>query len=567
MSPKRTKGPTFFNKKSEALNATILDALSQYCSNRILSLTGLDYSSFYGDRKDVVLSPQSDCFLNLVRDAQVSYGDPSGLIEAYAWSRRYDALFEKNASLDLNIDLEGAAYLKFAEAEARCKTTNTAFADGYPSVTVKGYSARSICHMIRRKITSILGEAPMLEDLHCSFGPGASTTCKKKTSAKWKLSSQLSVSKDARDSVTTLASLYPRLAWETLKLDVGEISFVPKSAKTHRSIMVEPLLNTFVQRGIGSVMKRRLSRAGCNLYDQSINREAALCGSRDGNYATVDLSSASDNISKQVVKCLLPWEWFELLSTWRTGIAYYKQENRYFVLEKFSSMGNGFTFELESCIFYATALVACDLAGVRPQKGVLRASVYGDDIIVPTDAVTLLYSLLDLLGFSVNEAKSFSDGPFRESCGGDFLLGVDVRPFYVKDTITDARLVAMSNHVCRSGFPDQTYRRLIESFINPRNQKFGPEGYGDGHLIGYEFDRKPHKREYGYEGYLFETFAKVPKRDREEPSGYSLLPSYICHMNDLLGDTRTYARESDVHVLRGGEQARVLRVYAPPFVR
>jgi hypothetical protein len=610
MRPKKQR-LTFFNKKSEALNATILDALSQYCSNCIFSLTGIDYSNLYRDRKDVVMAPRSGDFLNLIRDNQVVAGPNSFLIEAYSWARRYDALFEKNASLRLNIDREAVALEKFIEAEEQCRLTNLRFNSSIPSGTIRGISANSIIHRLRRKIKGYLGEAPWLEDLHCSFGPGSSTTCKQKTSAKWKLSSQLAVSIDARADLPVLASLYPRLEWETLVLGRGDLSFVPKSAKTHRSIMVEPLLNTFVQRGIGSVMKRRLSRAGCNLYDQSINRSFAMQGSRNGSFATVDLSSASDNISSQVVRTLLPEDWFELLATWRTGTAYYKKENRVFVLEKFSSMGNGFTFELESCIFYAAAQLSCELAGIQPiQKHVTAvpranrpvyvrhasanvdapdiaiaydvfgrpcapaietsftrmASAYGDDIIVPTDAVTILYEILAFLGFTVNEAKSFSDGPFRESCGGDFLLGVDVRPFYVKDSITDARLTAMSNQVCRSGIPDQGYRQLIESFINPRNQKFGPEGYGDGHLVGHDWKRIPTKRDCGYEGYVFKTFTKRPKRDISEPSGFGMLPFYLMHMKDAPLVPCAFARESDVHALRGGETARVIRVYVPPLV-
>lgn len=610
MRPQRKKELTFFNKKSEALNATILEALGQYCSDRVFDLTGMDYKSYSGRIEDTVQNPRADDLLTLVVERQASRSSYEHLVEAYAWARRYDALYSKNASLDLNIDREKAAYDKFLESEEQCRRTNKRFNGDHLSDVVFGISARSVFHRLSRKIAGILGEAPSLDDLHCSFGPGSSTTCKKKTSAKWKLSSQLAVSKDARDCVTTLASLYPRMAWETLKLDVGQLSFVPKTAKTHRSIMVEPVVNTFVQRGIGSLIKRRLSRAGCNLYDQSRNREFARVGSKFGTFATVDLSSASDNISYNVVRELLPWDWYELLASWRTGICHYKKENRYFVLEKFSSMGNGFTFELESCIFYAAAQLSCELVGISTNSIKNCVGTYGDDIIVPTDAVAALYAILAFLGFTVNEAKSFSDGPFRESCGADFVLGVDVRPFYVKDCITDARLVAMSNQVARSGFPDKAFRKLIESYINPRNQKFGPEGYGDGHLIGYDWERQHLHRDRGYEGYVFQTFAKEPVRDTAMPfanlydpensgHGYGLLPAYICHEKDLrVSDAwdelftrkpnlavflkeaqaigiweqlipstrRAFARESDVHVIRGGERARVLRVYVPPFV-
>jgi len=54
--------------------------------------------------------------------------------------------------------------------------------------------------------------------------------------------------------------------------------------------------------------------------------------------------------------------------------------------------------------------------------------VYGDDIIVRNGVFTPLLSLLTVCGFRVNPRKTFSTGPFRESCGADWFFGEDVRP-------------------------------------------------------------------------------------------------------------------------------------------
>jgi hypothetical protein len=40
-----------------------------------------------------------------------------------------------------------------------------------------------------------------------------------------------------------------------------------------------------------------------------------------------------------------------------------------------------------------------------------------------------MQSLLAICGFKTNHSKTFSDGPFRESCGADWYEGIDVRPF------------------------------------------------------------------------------------------------------------------------------------------
>jgi hypothetical protein len=85
-------------------------------------------------------------------------------------------------------------------------------------------------------------------------------------------------------------------------------------------------------------------------------------------------------------------------------------------------MGNGATFCLETLVFAAAA------HAIRSKT----VSVYGDDIIVDSDKVDDLKRLLGFLGFSVNADKSFSAGPFRESCGKDYYQGVDITPFYLR---------------------------------------------------------------------------------------------------------------------------------------
>jgi hypothetical protein len=113
-------------------------------------------------------------------------------------------------------------------------------------------------------------------------------------------------------------------------------------------------------------------------------------------------------------------------------------KGRWVRLEKFSSMGNGFTFELETAIFLCLILAVRNLRAIRePLEALVKPGadiwVYGDDIIIPTDWAADVVSALTYCGFETNGRKSFVTGSFRESCGGDFFGGVDVRPYLLEE--------------------------------------------------------------------------------------------------------------------------------------
>jgi len=93
-------------------------------------------------------------------------------------------------------------------------------------------------------------------------------------------------------------------------------------------------------------------------------------------------------------------------------------------------MGNGFTFELESLVFWSLATAVCSFLGISNDIG-----VYGDDIIIDREAVPLLKNVFTYLGFTINEEKSYTTGSFFESCGGQYFDGLDVTPVYQKQII------------------------------------------------------------------------------------------------------------------------------------
>jgi hypothetical protein len=191
-----------------------------------------------------------------------------------------------------------------------------------------------------------------------------------------------------------------------------------------RTIAVEPLLNGFVQKGVDLFFRKRLKRVGIDLSDQSRNQELAREGSLKGEidpFVTIDLSSASDSLSTEVCRYLLPPDWFDFLNQIRSRR--YRLVGEEFTYHKFVSMGNGFCFPLETLIFASLCKTVYDEASLRHDF-----SVYGDDIIVRQSVAVRLLELLKVCGFRVNRKKTFLTGPFRESCGADWYEGKDVRP-------------------------------------------------------------------------------------------------------------------------------------------
>lgn len=219
---------------------------------------------------------------------------------------------------------------------------------------------------------------------------------------------------------------------DLLSLDVvpGNVLFtVPKNADIDRCACKEPDVNMFVQKGIGSYFRKCLRRIGINLNDQSINSSLARIGSIDGSLATLDLSSASDSVTTGLVALLLPECWYTFLDAVRSPVTIIDGEVHR--NEMFSSMGNGFTFELESLLFYVLSRATAYFRGI---SGVV--SVYGDDIICPSELAADLEWVLSYFGFSINTDKSFIAGPIRESCGGHYYNGTDITPFYLRSKIS-----------------------------------------------------------------------------------------------------------------------------------
>jgi hypothetical protein len=344
---------------------------------------------------------------------------------------------------------------KWLATELRNRKTNWRIIDFDPienDLDLGWVKMSALVGTIRKLIRKVLGDTPPDECLFGTYSNGASTSKRRKPGVIFrKFATQADVTAEAYDTVSQVVSSCEtwRLMLEgrgqnTPRVVEGNVLFtVPKSTTIDRVAAKEPDLNCFVQKGIGDFIRRQLRlKAGIDLNNQSVNRSLAELGSRDGKLATLDLSSASDSVTTQLVYLLLPPAWAVQLDVVRSQRTILPDGTVHFN-EMLSSMGNGFTFELESLLFWSIVKAACFHSGIRG-----RVSVYGDDIICPSSAAARIARLFNWFGFSVNKEKSFWKGRFRESCGGHYYRGKDVTPFYVKEPIaTNERLVHFLNRL------------------------------------------------------------------------------------------------------------------------
>lgn len=461
---------------------------------------------------------------------RLDYGIFSDPFEAQC-SRQCLAFFQKNQSLDGLYDRKENALRTFFEAEEKCRETNEVFRAVRSGRFYFDRDVAPVLHLAQQKIARCLGPTPNVQALTFAFGPGANTTCRRNTSVRHKFSAALSCSLELEPYLENIMRLFPQ--WfppdteVSVTVTLGKLALVVKDAKTYRTIIVGPILNTFLQKGYGSWLKRRLRAVGVDLRNQTLNQRLARVGSIDGSLATVDKKSASDTNAFELVRDLLPDDHFKILCALRTGDILVEGEHVH--LEKFSAMGDAFTFELESLIFWALASSCVEWLGITDR----RLAVYGDDVVLPWQAYRLYSKVLCACGFWINTQKSYVAGPFRESCGKDFLNGTDIRPFYVRDTMSYQTLFAFRNRTSRWFFSE--YIGKIDESIPNSLRLYGPEGFGDGHLVDptYRGNLPAKLRKKGYSGFIFDTLALKPKLTAfHKLPGDRLLPTYSIYVKD-----------------------------------
>lgn len=347
---------------------------------------------------------------------------------------------------------------KFQSAELSCGIYNRG---GYLSLSWSDEEwVQELLTYSRKFLAKLLGfETPSIEDLTewSRHGPGANLdTMDGNISAYYKFAgwpysctqeafpaARYLIQSDARwlgaleDDYRRVFKIRPeiildqRTFWKNVVEIVpgNRITFVPKDGRTDRSIAIEPSLNLMLQLGIDGFIRKRLLRYGIDLDSQEKNQELARLGSLHGSYATIDLASASDSISMKLCELILPRDWYNYLSKVRSPQG--ELHGEIIQYEKISSMGNGFTFALETAIFASVVYAVSIIVDKRFDRN--KIAVYGDDIIVPTHLANKTVEALSIFGFKTNTDKTFLSGKFRESCGADWFEGLPIRPVFLKD--------------------------------------------------------------------------------------------------------------------------------------
>jgi len=284
------------------------------------------------------------------------------------------------------------------------------------------------------------------------FGPGASLGAKGLTHFVDKvIQPSGSVSSSALPYAKLLRLLNPYLraydcqeGYEFLESNASKLSTVPKNETTHRTICTEPLWNMALQLAFGQSVERALARLGHSISDQpEINKVLARVGSERGHLCTIDLRSASDLITPELVRLLWPSDCYHFMMAIRSHTT--TINGKHHVLNMMSTMGNGFTFPVMTLTLLSLVSVCLDFQDMWIPFD--KVGVFGDDIIIPTQYYSDMIDLLHRAGLEVNQSKSYAYGTFRESCGGDYDLGVDITPIYVKTLHDHASLNVVTNQL------------------------------------------------------------------------------------------------------------------------
>jgi len=249
-----------------------------------------------------------------------------------------------------------------------------------------------------------------------------------------------------------------------MRLSVARLRFVPKDFKKKRSICMEPVDFQWAQQGVLLWYERWLKvgplRRHVFLEDQTRNQILCWHGSITSELSTIDLSSASDSVSLNLIKAVFPWRLLKHLLGTRSRYVDIGDGSEPRRVKKFAPMGSALCFPVQCTVFAAVVLLVSiaqaygrdiwngdtiedlDLdyafwlvAGMKSHKHrhYRRFFIYGDDIICDEAVVSNVIRTLQDLSFQVNVEKSYiGEVAYRESCGKHYFNGFDVTPLRLK---------------------------------------------------------------------------------------------------------------------------------------
>jgi hypothetical protein len=281
----------------------------------------------------------------------------------------------------------------------------------------------------------------------------------------------------------------------------SRFKFVPKTAGKARGICIEENEVQFLQQAIRRVLTDKIltcptTKRNLALNDQHTNAHLALTASIAKMYCTIDMSEASDRVSRELVSWLfqdnqelhdalmaLSTKWIEPPKEvdWPGSIR----------TNKFAPMGSALCFPVMTLVHYALIKAIIRLSTVQDRKHKSRSVyVYGDDIIIYNDCYTAVTDWLPRFGMKLNHSKSFHRSHFRESCGIHALHGRDITPVYVKHIPYQQShgelfsYLAVEHALFRKGYTETS--KVHRSWIKRTQGMRMPEVPENSDLIGFK---------------------------------------------------------------------------------
>lgn len=249
----------------------------------------------------------------------------------------------------------------------------------------------------------------------------------------------------ASDPAWSTAESYRQRRYGYRVVGSSRLFHVPKETNVTRTATTVPLVNMLFQKASASIIENRLRKVfGIDIRNQpERNKKLARRGSRWGTFGTIDGKSASDCINIRQLEHLpaVISGWLKTVRTESTVLP----DGRVVGLGMVGTMGEGFTFAFQTAYFACLVRAVYRVIGIQPRR--TNYGVFGDDIIVRRDAYDLVIRLLRYVGQLPNENKSFNSGAFRESCGGDYWHGYNIRPVFIKSLTNDADVYAAINRL------------------------------------------------------------------------------------------------------------------------
>jgi hypothetical protein len=229
---------------------------------------------------------------------------------------------------------------------------------------------------------------------------------------------------------------------ERIDAPSSRFTFVPKTYAKPRGICIEELETQYLQQSIKRALYHRLethplTKGRVNFTSQDINRKLALTASQTREFATLDMSAASDRVSRTLVRYLFhdcPDMVDALMATSTRTITLpdgYIDFPADFPCQKFAPMGSATCFPVMALVHFVIIKAILALSKL-PLHLIRDVYVYGDDIIVRSECVDLIYETLPKFGMKFNTDKSYVNSYFRESCGMHAYKGEEITPEYMK---------------------------------------------------------------------------------------------------------------------------------------